>query len=364
MRDPRTASPSDLDSIPDRPAVFLLWASEGAPYLARTALLRRRLRRLLSERDRASRVLNLRGVVERIEYWPTGSQLESSLTHLELAQKHFPEDWARIVRIRPPAFLRLTLDNQFPRTMVTTRLGRGLYYGPFATRAAAEHFNNELLDLFQIRRCEENLQPSPAHPGCIYGEMNRCLRPCQTVVSIEEYRHEADRVEQFLRTGGASLKDPCEQARDRASADMQFEEAERLHQCTARIAEVQAAAGELPRTLDRLAGVAVVPSSIPEAVDLWFLIGGCWQTPRRLLLSEVDGAGQSMDRRVRDLVAAIEPQGAPNLEHLAILTRWSTSSWRDGEWIDIEWPSRIPYRKLVNAIGRVAQAAPKPESVS
>ena len=52
-----------------------------------TALLRRRLRRLLSERDRTSRVLNLRGVVERIEYWPTGSQLESSLTHLELASK-------------------------------------------------------------------------------------------------------------------------------------------------------------------------------------------------------------------------------------------------------------------------------------
>jgi len=364
MRDPRTASPSDLDSIPDRPAVFLLWASEGAPYLARTAFLRRRLRRLLSERDRASRVLNLRGVVERIEYWPTGSQLESSLTHLELAQKYFPEDWPRIVRLRPPAFLRLTLDNQFPRTMVTTRLGRGLYYGPFATRTAAEHFNNQLLDLFQIRRCEENLQPSPAHPGCIYGEMNRCLRPCQTVVSIEEYRSEADRVEQFLRTSGASLKDPSEQARDRASAEMQFEEAERLHQRTARIAEVQAAAGELPRTLDRLAGVAVVPSSIPDAIDLWFLIGSCWQTPRRLLLSEVDGAGQSMDRRVRDLVAAIEPHGAPNLEQLAILTRWYTSSWRDGEWIDIEWPSKIPYRKLVNAIGRVAQAAAKPESVS
>ena len=364
MRDPRTASPSELDSIPDRPAVFLLWASEGAPYLARTTLLRRRLRRLLSERDRASRVLNLRGVVERIEYWPTGSQLESSLTHLELAQKHFPDDWPRIVRLRPPAFLRLTLDNQFPRTMVTTRLGRGLYYGPFATRAAAEHFNTELLDLFQIRRCEENLQPSPAHPGCIYGEMNRCLRPCQTVVSIEEYRSEADRVEQFLRTGGASLKDPAEQARDRASAEMQFEEAERLHQRTARISEVQAAAGELPRTLDRLAGVAVVPSSIPDAIDLWFLIGGCWQTPRRLLLSEADGAGQSMDRRVRDLVAAIEPHGTPNLEHLAILTRWYTSSWRDGEWIDIEWPSKIPYRKLVNAIGRVAHAAVKPESVS
>src|ERR1700686_2155200 len=139
MRAPLVANPSDLDSVPDRPAIFLLWASEGKPYLARTALLRRRLRRLLSERDRASRVLNLRGVVERIEYWPTGSQLESSLTHFELAQKHFPDDWPRIVRLRPPAFLRLTLDNQFPRTMVAPRLARAFYYGPFATSAPAEH---------------------------------------------------------------------------------------------------------------------------------------------------------------------------------------------------------------------------------
>src|SRR6266849_3678985 len=284
MREPLTASPSDLESVPDRPAVFLLWASEGKPYLARTALLRRRLRRLLSERDRRSRVLNLRGVAERVEYWLTGSQLDSSLIHLQLAQQHFPSEWQRVVRLRPPAFVRLTIDNQFPRTMVTTRLGRGMFYGPFPSRAAAENFNNEMLDLFQIRRCEENLQPSPQHPGCIYGEMNRCLRPCQQAVTVEEYRGEAARVEQFLNTGGASLRDPAEQARDRASASMQFEDAERLHQRVARIAEVQSSGGELPRTLDQLAGVAVVPSSQPDAVELWFLIGGCWQPPRHLWL--------------------------------------------------------------------------------
>src|SRR5712692_11767923 len=105
MREPLTASPTDLETIPDRPAVFLLWASEGKPYLARTALLRRRLRRLISERDRISRVLNLRGVAERIEYWLTGSQLESTLLHLELARRHFPEDWPRLARLRPPVFV-------------------------------------------------------------------------------------------------------------------------------------------------------------------------------------------------------------------------------------------------------------------
>src|SRR5439155_13761516 len=178
-------------------------------------------------------------------YWPTGSQLESALVHLELAQRHFPEDWPRITRLRPPAFVKLMLENPFPRTVVTTRLGRGLYYGPFASRAAAEHFEGELLDLFQIRRCEENLAPSPDHPGCIYGEMNRCLRPCQQAVSAEEYRSEVVRVEQFLNTGGGSLAESAEAARDRASAAMDFEEAERLHARLNHVADVRAAAGEL-----------------------------------------------------------------------------------------------------------------------
>src|SRR5215472_15099819 len=264
MRLPAIASPAELDHVPDRPAVFLLWAGEGKPYLARTTLLRRRLKRLFSDRERISRVLNLRGVAERIEYWVTGSQIESALIHLELAQRYFPEDWPRITRLRPPAFVRLTLDNPFPRTMVTSRLGRGLFYGPFATRAAAERFEAEMLDLFQLRRCEENLAPSPDHPGCIYGEMNRCLRPCQQAVSADEYRAEFARLKRFLDTGGASLKETTEAARDRMSSEMQFEEAERLHQRLTRIAEVQTSSGELARSLDRLHGIAVTPSVQPE----------------------------------------------------------------------------------------------------
>jgi len=359
MREPVTARPSELDSIPDRRAVFLLWASEGQPYLARTALLRRRLRRLISERDRVSRVLNLRGVVDRIEYWITGSQLESALIHMELAQRYFPEDWPRITRLRPPVMVRLTLDNPFPRTLVTTKLGKGLFFGPFASRAAAEHFEGGVLDLFQIRRCEENLVPSPDHPGCIYGEMNRCLRPCQQAVSIDEYRSEVARVEQFLRSNGATLIETTEAARDRASTEMQFEEAERLHQRVLRIREVQARAGDLAHALDSLNGIAVVPSADSDAVALWFMTGGSFREPRELCLSETAGAGQSMDHRVRDIAAGIEPGSASNPEHLAFLLRWHGSSWRDGEWLSFDSLDRLPYRKLVNAIGRVHAAKAK-----
>ncbi|MEO8099360.1 MAG: UvrB/UvrC motif-containing protein [Acidobacteriota bacterium] len=361
MRPPISVHASELGAelehapalLPDLPAVFLLWAASGTPYLAKTSLLRRRLKRLLSHSDRLSRVLRLGGVVERIDYWRVGSQLEATLIHLELAQRHFPDEWQKITRLRLPAMLRLTVDNPFPRTMVTTRLGRGLFHGPFPSRAAAERFQNEVLDLFQVRRCEENLEPTPQHPGCIYGEMNKCSRPCQAAVSVDEYAHEAARLQQFLRTGGTSLLEPAEAARDRASAEMQFEEAERLHQRIARIKEVASAAGELGRTLDQLAGVAVVHSVADTAVDLWFMTGGRWLPPRRLLLADTVDGGQSMDRRVRELAADLPPAGAPNLEHLSILMRWQCSSWRDGEWISFDAPDRIPYRKIVNAIARV-----------
>ncbi|MFX8883500.1 hypothetical protein ABTM86_20285, partial [Acinetobacter baumannii] len=74
---------------PNVPAIFLLWAEEGDPYLARTALLRRRLMRLLRDGDSPSRLLNLSGVARRIQYWTCGSRLESSILFYTLAQTHF-----------------------------------------------------------------------------------------------------------------------------------------------------------------------------------------------------------------------------------------------------------------------------------
>ena len=87
-----------------------------------------------------------------------------------------------------------------------------------------------------MRRCQEDLEPRPDHPGCIYGEMGRCLRPCQQAVGVAEYRGEAERVAEFLRTGGRSLAGLAESARERLSAEMDFEGAALMHQRCQRIA--------------------------------------------------------------------------------------------------------------------------------
>ncbi len=360
MADPQLLDIASLDeamnALPNTDAVFLVSAGDRSAYLAKTSMLRRRLLRILKPAGSGGRSLNLREVVTRVEYWLTASRFESTLLHYALAKRHYPDDYLRLVKLRMPAYVKLILTNEFPRSQVTTRLsgGAGLYYGPFRTRAAAELFENQFLDLFQMRRCQENLEPSPQHPGCIYGEMNMCLRPCQQVVGREEYMTEVERVREFLNGDGLSLANVTSAARERLSQEMNFEEAARQHKRLESIQQVLALRDDLVCDIDRLFGVAVAPAAAPDSVLLWFVCQGCWQAPMEFPLT----SHVSLDQRLRELVGSLQPAMAPlaeKQEHLALLARWHYSTWSDGEWIGFHDPAQTPYRKLVRAISRVGQ---------
>lgn len=336
----------------------MAWAGNRSAYLAKTSMLKRRLARILRQPDAGTRALSLRGVFTRIDIWQAASRFESMLLHYALAKAHFPEQYLKLTRLRMPAYVRLALSSEFPRTQITTRLsgGTSVYYGPFRTRASAEQFESQLLDLFQLRRCQENLEPSPEHPGCIYGEMNMCLRPCQQVVSIEEYRSEAERVAQFLRTDGAAALSSAEAARDRLSEELNFEEASRQHKRIERIESVLSLRDDLVRDIQRLYAVVITRSLEPDAVSLWFCCEGAWQAPVTFpLASDI-----SLDRRLRDLIGNLRPEAVranEREEHLALLARWAYASWRDGELVLFDGLEKAPYRKLVRAISRVHTGA-------
>jgi excinuclease ABC subunit C len=353
-----------LESAPDSPGVFVLWPKQGDPYISKSARLRRRLRRLLKERETPSRLLNLRHTVQRIEYQLTASGLESSMVYYETARRHFPEKYLELIRLRMPSYVKILLGNEFPRSQLTTHLARTgdpkapLLFGPFRSRASAERFESQFLDLFQMRRCQEDLVPSPSHPGCIYGEMAMCLRPCQQVVGPGEYAHEVERAAEFLRTAGRSLAGAIARSRDRLSEEMNFEEAARQHKRLERVQEVLKLRDDLAGDLDRLHGVAITRSEASGSVQLWFLRGGYWQMPQRFIFEAREGRPVSMDQQLRGVFASVENRKLTvreRQEYLALLARWYYSSWRDGEWLGFESWEEIPYRKLVHAISRVAR---------
>ena len=143
------------------------------PYLTRTADMRRRMRRLLDPPGGAVKRLNLRDRVAQIEYCSTGSEFESSLVLYDAAVALFgyAEARRRLKLHTPYFFLRMRMENAFPlvglcheQTCPSAELAE--MYGPFSSRAVAERYCDAVLDLFKLRRCYEDLQPYPEHPGC------------------------------------------------------------------------------------------------------------------------------------------------------------------------------------------------------
>jgi hypothetical protein len=114
--------------------------------------------------------------------------------------------------------------------------------------------------------------------------------------------------------------------------------------------------------VDTLNAIAVVPSTEPEVIVLGWLRGGSWQGFTPLPLAAVDGRAVSLDTRLRELASSIGEKPADpqeRMEQLAILSRWFYSSWCDGEMLMVDAWDKIPWRKLVNAVARVAKAQAK-----
>jgi excinuclease UvrABC nuclease subunit len=278
----------------------------------------------------------------------------------ELARRHFPGEYLDYLHLRSPPYLKILIGNEFPRCQVTTHLGRqrSLYYGPFRNRASAEFFENEFLDLFQVRRCQEDLAPSPSHPGCIYGEMGKCLRPCQEAVSKDEYAGEVQRVVEFLRTGGASLLENVISSRDRLSADMEFEQAARQHKRAEKIEEMMRTRDAMARDVEQLHAIVVAPSCRTGAADIAFVRAGHWHGLYELTFELGEGKPLPLDRRLREMIEAqawTVSTGRERQERLAILARWFYSGWCDGEMFLFDAWDRVPFRKVVNAISRAAR---------
>lgn len=352
-------APPDFESIPNVPGVFLIWPRDGEPHLGRTNVLRRRLMRLLRPPEKQSKLLNLSAVAARVEYQPTGSPFESAVALYRLARRFRPDDYRKFLKLRPPPLLKLNLANRFPRCYITRRIGAGraVYFGPFTSRAAAERFENAFLDLFQIRRCHEELDPRPDHPGCIYGEMSMCLRPCQAAVTDEQYHGEVGRVVDFMTSGGDSLLKQIQSDRDRLSASLEYEQAARLHKRLEKAQDALKQNEDLARDLDRLHGVIIQRSAEPGAVELWFIHQGFLQARRRFSFAVDQGQPAPLDRKLRELIESLEfkrRSGRERSEHLALLVRWHSSSWKQGELILFDALDRIPYRRLVRALSRVA----------
>jgi excinuclease ABC subunit C len=406
-------------AVPARPGVFqLTMKGENArPYLARTADLRAAATRLLSRPDDAvtTKRLNLRDVAASMRYRVTGSKFEQSLTLYENARREFPERYREVVRLRPPAVLKVNLRNSYPRCYVTRKIrgDEGFYFGPFPSRQFAEEFSTGLLDLFKTRRCQIKILRDPTFPGCIYSEMKMCLAPCFAGCTSDDYQSEVSQLLSTLDSSGESLTESLEADREKASEELDFERAALLHKRLEKAGAALRGLPEIAGPIAHLDAVILQKGAVEKTLVAFPVFAGMLGEPLTLNFGDVtaeprsaeyflkralepeafDENGEPLERvkarrtkgetvespadvtatvvseevmsslRASDLRAEARARYgvthvAPQLsEHLSLVSRWFYSKPRDGEILFKEdvWP----YRRIMRACSRLL--APPPE---
>ena len=393
-----------LRQLPSRKAVFALYGEHESaePYIGITPDLRRRLERLLRPAKGQTKRLQLISRVRRIAWLVSGSEFESLLVQFAVLEQAYGAKALERMKLRAPAFVKFHGGNPYPRLTVTNRPGLKdpqWAFGPFPSRAAAERYSEEMLKLFLLRRCEENLEPHPSHPGCVYGEMKMCLAPCQVACTDARYAEEAEAVRGFLATCGETKLIQIGKLRDEASEQLEFEAAARLHAQFEKVEAVRALAPELVHPLSELRVCIMQASAHPDEISVYLYQDGELRGPAAFstlgmrIQNEQSGSSslfaqpvaiqpvpeaespaalkascdvlESRMESALEALSAKRPQPNATLRqgHLALLTRWyyRPQQKRIGE---VCFPStdgagaqQWPLKAMLRGIGRIAASS-------
>lgn len=233
-----------LAVLPEKPGVYLMHDASGKViYVGKAVVLKNRVRSYF--RNLASHTPKVKAMVAKIaeiETIVTSSEVEALILECNLIKKYRPRYNISLKDDKTYPYLKVTLQEDFPRLYVTRRHMRdgARYYGPYAD-AGAMHATVKLLrSMFPLRTCRKMNVDRP----CLNYHIKRCLAPCAGYISKADYHKMIKSVCMVLDGRTTELERDLKQQMQEAADNYAFEEAARLRdqlQAVARLNEAQKA---------------------------------------------------------------------------------------------------------------------------
>jgi excinuclease ABC subunit C len=215
--DGRAELEKKLQHLPTRPGVYLFKDRRGEIlYIGKASSLRARVRSHFAV-DAATSIKNaemVRRIVD-VDTIVVGSASEALLLEANLIKQHQPRFNIRLRDDKRYPYIKVTLQEPFPRVYVTRRLDNdgGRYFGPYTDVAAMRQALEVIKRLYTVRSCRYDLpNDTPARP-CLDYHIGRCQAPCVGLQSETSYRKMIEEV--LLVLGGRT-----DEIRTRVERDM------------------------------------------------------------------------------------------------------------------------------------------------
>lgn len=273
---PQLAKLRLTDSLPRSPGIYRFVDTGGRVlYVGKATNLRSRVRSYFTG-DERRKIGQLLRETARIEHTPTTSPLEAAVLEVREIHRHLPRFNRQAKTWQRYAYLKLTLNERFPRLSVvrTARDDGALYLGPLATTAVARRVADAVECSVPLRRCTMT-PPKAGRPGvCVPAQLGVSTCPCAGAIGEDEYRRIVEHAVAGLTRDPSLLLEPLARRMHALAADERFEEATEVRDRASALASALAR----QRRLDRLRRAGRMVVDLPDGVTAELDAGRLVQT--------------------------------------------------------------------------------------
>ena len=216
-----------LKTLPESSGVYIMKDAAGKIiYVGKAIILKNRVRQYFQKnKNHSPKVKAMVAKIVDFETIVTSSEVEALILECNLIKKHRPRYNICLKDDKSYPYLKLTLNEKFPRIFVTRRLEKdgSRYFGPYTNSFAVKESLELLKKLFPLRTCKN----FPARP-CLEFHIGRCLAPCANKISVENYSYLVKAVEKFLEGHTAEVEKDLENKMLAAADELNFELAAKM----------------------------------------------------------------------------------------------------------------------------------------
>jgi DNA polymerase-3 subunit epsilon len=218
-----------LAQLPTTPGVYrMLGANGDLLYIGKAKSLKDRVRSYFqTSAQLPPKIAKMIRYVHSIEWEESGSELSALMHESKEIKRHKPPFNTASKKLRRYPFLRLTVQDEFPRLewCDTIQSDGAEYYGPFRSNGMSREIAETIQRSFKLRLCSDTLSPNPTYKPCFYHQIRRCGAPCAAVESKNEYWKEVEKVRRFLGGFSDGIIAHLEEEMVEAAENLDFEQA-------------------------------------------------------------------------------------------------------------------------------------------
>ena len=228
-------------SLPETPGVYIMRDARGdVIYIGKARRLRNRVRSYFgSSRSLEPKVRFLAEAARVIEHVVTRNEAEALHLEATLVKRYQPPHNVRLKDDKHYPYLKVDVQHPWPRVTITRRVANdgARYFGPYASAGSVRRTLDVVKKLFPWRSCTKEITGDDARP-CLDYFIKRCIAPCTSYCTKEEYDAVIAETILFLEGRSAEVLKHTRGEMERAAANLEFERAARLRDQVAAIVKV------------------------------------------------------------------------------------------------------------------------------